>query len=431
MNIKRDYYLNKLIKKMNNNRVKIITGIRRSGKSFLLFEIFKNYLLDNGINKNNIITLTLDDVENIKYRNPLFLNEYIKTQIKNENEKYYIFIDEIQFCKSVDNPYIENDNKSITFVDVLLGLMKNKNLDLYITGSNSKMLSKDILTQFRDRGDEIYVSSLTFSEILPLFNEKREAMDNYFIYGGLPYIYTLENEEEKSKYLKDIFNITYIKDIMERYKINNEKEIIDILLDLISSSIGSLINPSKLSNRYKSEKKINISSNTISNYLNYLEEAYLIYSVNRYDIKGSKYFSTPLKFYFSDIGLRNARINFRQIEKNHIMENIIYNELKFRGFNIDIGVVEYEIKENDKRKKQQLEIDFIINKADKKYYIQSALNIDTIEKKEQEIRSLKKTGDNFKKIVIIKEYMKPRYDENGILYICLEDFLLKENSIDI
>ncbi|WP_341432894.1 ATP-binding protein [Mesomycoplasma ovipneumoniae] len=431
MIIKRDFYLNQIIDKKENDRIKIITGIRRCGKSYLLFNLYRDYLLSSGIKENQIITIALDQIDNIEYRNPFRLNEYIKKKTKNINKMYYIFIDEIQLSENVSNPYIDSNEKNITFVDVLLSLMKHSNLDIYITGSNSKMLSSDLLTQFRDRGDQVHVNPLSFAEVYELFDDKSEAFEHYFVYGGMPHIYKLQNDEQKSHYLKQLFKQTYIKDILERNKIHNEQQILEILLDFTSSNIGSLTNPSKLANRFLSEKQIHISSNTIFKYLKFFEESYIIQCAYRYDVKGSKYFSTPLKYYFSDIGLRNARLNFRQIENSHIMENIIYNDLLRRGYNIDIGVVEHEFKNGSTRKKIQLEIDFVINKGHKRYYIQSALNIDNLEKKEQEITSLKKINDSFKKIVIVRNKIIPKHDENGILYIGLEDFLLNESIIDL
>ena len=431
MIINRDYYLNKIIEKKENGKVKIITGIRRCGKSYLLFNLYQKYLIESGIKSEQIISIALDEIDNIEFRNPFKLNEYVKEKAKDKNQKYYIFIDEIQLSDSVKNPHIDSQEKNIIFVDVLLGLIKKSNLDIYVTGSNSKMLSSDILTQFRDRGDEIHITPLSFSEVYNLYENKELAFENYFVYGGMPYVYRLKTDEEKSKYLKDLFKETYIKDIIERNKIKNEQDVLELLLDFTSSAIGSLTNPTKLSKRFLSENKLKISPNTISKYLSYFEEAYVLYHSNRYDVKGSKYFSTPLKYYFSDIGLRNARLNFRQQEDNHIMENIIYNDLLRRGYNIDVGVVEYDMKKDGNREKVQLEVDFVINKGHKRYYIQSALNLDSIDKREQEILSLKKINDSFKKIVIVRKHIIPRHDDNGILYIGLEDFLLDEKIIDL
>jgi hypothetical protein fuD12_09591 len=430
MNIKRDYYIKKIIDKRENGRIKIITGIRRCGKSYLLFNLYKDYLLSQGIKEGQIISIALDEIDNLEYRNPFRLNEYIKKKTKPGKKMYYIFIDEIQLSEAVSNPYVDSEEKSVTFVDVLLGLMKQSNLDIYVTGSNSKMLSSDVLTQFRDRGDEINVNPLSFGEVCALYENKDKAFEHYTVYGGMPYIYNLTNDEEKNKYLKDLFQETYIKDILERNNIHNEKEVLELLLDFTSSAIGSLTNPTKLSRRFMSEKQIKISSNTISKYLDYFEEAYVIYRANRYDVKGSRYFSTPLKYYFADIGLRNARLNFRQVEETHIMENIIYNDLIRRGYNVDVGMVEHDMKKDGSRQKLQLEVDFVVNKGHQRYYIQSALNVDSIDKKEQETASLRRIDDSFRKIVVVRNNIVPRHDDNGIFYIGVEDFLLNESILD-
>lgn len=429
MIIERKRYLDELIKKKDNGRIKIITGIRRCGKSYLLFQLYKNYLLQNGAEEKQIIEIALDDIENIRYRDPFVLNDYVKSNVKN-NKKYYIFIDEIQFSRSVKNPYSDDPNEKITFIDTLLSLMKRKNLDIYVTGSNSKMLSKDILTQFRDRGDEIHLYPLSFAEINSCYENTDRAWEEYVLYGGMPFIVQLETFEEKSRYLKNLFEETYIRGIIERNQIKNHEEILEVLLDFISSAIGSLTNPLKLSNRYDSEKKIKISNGTISKYLSYFEEAYILYAAKRYDIKGAKYFSTPIKYYFADIGLRNARLNFRQVEETHIMENIIYNDLIRRGYNVDVGVVEYFSRVEGKTKRTQLEVDFVVNKGNVRYYIQSAFAINSEEKKEQERSSLKCIDDSFKKIIIVKDNIVPRYDEYGIYYIGIRDFLLNDNLLE-
>ena len=429
MVIERKQYLNKLINKKDNGRIKIITGIRRCGKSYLLFELYKNYLLKNDIEKNQIIEIALDDVENLEYRDPFKLNEYVKSKITNY-KKYYVFIDEIQFSKSVKNPYIENDDEKVTFVDVLLGLMKRKNLDIYVTGSNSKMLSTDVLTQFRDRGDRIHIYPLSFAEMSSCYDDKDKAWEDYYLCGGMPVVLEHKTFEEKSRYLKELFEETYIKDVIGRNKLAKNEEVLDVLLDFVSSAVGSYTNPLKLSNRYASERKENISNNTIAKYLSYLEEAYILYSAKRYDIKGSKYFSTPLKYYFADIGLRNARLNFRQTEETHIMENIVYNDLLRRGFNVNVGIVEYFPSVKGKTTRVQLEVDFVINKGNLRYYIQSAFAINSEEKKEQERNSLKRIDDSFKKIIIVKDNIVPRYDEYGIYYIGIRDFLLREDLLE-
>ena len=431
--IKRDKYLNKIISKQNNGLIKVITGVRRSGKSYLLNFIYKNYLLDHGVNENNIIMLALDEDINIKYRNPILLGEYIREKIINKDEQYYIFLDEIQKVENIQNPYIDNKESLITFVDVLLGLMKIPNCDIYVTGSNSKMLSSDILTEFRDRGDEIRIYPLSFKEFYDYKKiDKSDAYREYITYGGLPLAILKDNHEDKSKYLKDLFNKTYLKDVLERNDIKNNQEEIDELLNIISSSMGSLTNPLKLSNTFKSVRKINITSQTISKYLDYFIDAFILDKVYRYDIKGKKYINTPLKYYYTDVGLRNARLNFRQQEENHIMENVVYNELKLRGFDVDIGVVEYNYKdENGKNKRKQFEVDFIASKFNKKYYIQSALTISNEDKLDQELNSLKRINDSFKKVILVKENIMPWYDNNGILYLGIYDFLLNEDSLDI
>ena len=429
MLIERKQYLDELIKKKDNGRIKIITGIRRCGKSYLLFELYKNYLLKNCIAENQIIEMALDDIENSGYRDPFKLNEYIKNKITSD-KRYYIFIDEIQFSRSVKNPYIDDEDEKITFVDTLLSLMKRKNLDIYVTGSNSKMLSKDILTQFRDRGDEIHVYPLSFAEMSSCYEDKDKAWEDYVLCGGMPFVLEMDTFEEKSRYLKGLFEGTYIKDIIDRKQIKNSEEVLEVLLDFVSSAVGSLTNPLKLSNRYALEKKINISNNTISKYLAYFEEAYILYTAKRYDIKGSKYFSTPLKYYFADIGLRNARLNFRQVEETHIMENIIYNDLLRRGFNVDVGVVEYFPNVEGKTTRVQLEVDFVINRGNLRYYIQSAFAINSEEKKEQERNSLKRIDDSFKKIIIVRDNIVPRYDEYGIYYVGIRDFLLMDDFLE-
>ena len=443
MIIQRDQYLNALIRKKNNGRVKIVTGLRRCGKSFLLFNLYKKYLLDNGISQDQIVELPLDEIDNIRYRNPFELSAYIKERIAAPSKHHYVFIDEIQFCAEVPNPYLDDPAEKVTFIDAVLGLMKRRNVDIYITGSNSKMLSRDVLTQFRDRGDEIHLRPLSFSEFWtacrdscgPSVPSTEAAWRDYCIFGGMPYLLSMDTPEEKSRYLKDLFDETYLKDIVERKNIRNEKDILEILLDFVSSAVGSLTNPAKLENRFSSEKKIKVSHNTIAKYLDYFTEAYILDAVKRYDVKGAKYFSTPLKYYFADIGLRNARLNFRQIEETHIMENIIYNDLVRRGFNVDVGVVPYAKRERDeqgreKKRPVQLEVDFVANQGTRRYYIQSALSVDDPQKRAQETNSLNRIEDSFRKIVIIKDDILPRHDEKGILYIGIKDFLLNEQAME-
>ena len=431
--VQRPRYLNQLIDKKDNGRVKIITGIRRCGKSYLLFELYRKYLLSSEVSENQIIMIALDSLKNSKYRNPIELDDYVRDKIQDNGLTYYIFIDEIQFVEEISNPYLEGTDSKVNFVDLVLGLMKIPNVDVYITGSNSKMLSSDVLTQFRDRGDEIRVYPFSFAEFYSCYEgDKRKAFDEYCLYGGMPMSVQLKSHEKKSEYLKNIFTSTYIKDVIERNKILKDTSILDDLLDIISSSIGSLSNPTKLANTFMSEKNIKISQFTVSTYLDYFIDAFLIEKARRYDVKGRKYISSPYKYYFSDIGLRNARLNFRQNEQSHIMENVIYNELRMRGLNVDVGVVEYNYKdENKKTVRKNLEVDFIINRGSNRYYIQSALNVDTKEKQIQETESLRRTGDSFKKVVIVRNNIVPRYDDDGILYIGVEDFLLDEAALDL
>ena len=427
--IARPDYLNKLISKKENGLIKIITGNRRCGKSYLLFTIYHEYLVSAGIAENQIIELALDETVNAKYRNPIELDSYIRRLVSDKSKQYYVFLDEIQKVDEIQNPYVDNPNSKITFVDTVLGLMKIKNMDLYITGSNSKMLSSDILTEFRDRGDEIRVYPLSFAEFYTSFKgDKNEAWKEYYTYGGMPLAVTKKTPEEKSKYLKDLFTGTYLKDVLERHTITNSTSDLEELLNIISSSIGSLTNPLNLSNTFKTVKKRNLAPETISTYLDYFKDAFLIDSAVRYNIKGKKYISTPLKYYFVDVGLRNARLNFRQQEENHIMENIIFNELKIRGFDVDIGVIEHNTKDaTGKSRRNFLEIDFVANKGSNRFYIQSALYVDTQEKREQETQSLNRIHDSFKKIVVVKDDIEPWQDDKGIQYIGIEQFLLEKD----
>lgn len=433
MVINRDRYLNKLISKRENGLIKVITGIRRCGKSYLLFELYHEYLNSIGVADENIIELALDEAINAKYRNPLELDKYIREHVADKKQKYYVFIDEIQKVSEIQNPYLDDTEAKIGFVDVLLGLMKIKNVDLYVTGSNSKMLSSDILTEFKDRGDEIRVNPLTYSEFYNAYEgDKKDAWREYYTYGGMPLVLSKKTHEEKSKYLKDLFAKTYISDVLEHNKILNEGTVLEDLLNIVSSSVGSLTNPTKLSNTFKSVKQISVSSVTIGRYLDYFIDAFIMYKAFRYDVKGKKYIDTPLKYYFTDVGLRNARLNFRQQEENHIMENIIFDELAAREFDIDVGMVEYNYDdENGKKIRTQLEIDFVANKGSKRYYIQSALTVADEDKRKQEISSLLRVPDSFKKIVVVKDNIIPWHDDYGILYIGIEQFLLEENAIDI
>ena len=410
--IKRDVYLNKIINKKENGLIKIVTGIRRCGKSYLLDPMYKNYLLNNGVQEDHIIKLDLDERRNNKYLDPDVLDEYIRNLIKDE-KMYYVILDEIQ---KVDD-----------FESLLNGFLHISNLDIYVTGSNSKFLSSDIITEFRGRGDEIRVLPLSFSEFYSAYNgNKGEAWNEYITYGGLPRILSYKTEEEKSEYLKKLFEQTYISDIVERNNIQRI-DILDSLINILASSIGSLTNPKKLLDTFISNGIKDVSINTITSYINYLKDSFLISKAERYDIKGKKYIQTPYKYYFSDIGLRNCRLNFRQQEETHIMENIIYNELLYRGYNVDVGVV--EIRNGDSKK--QVEIDFVCNQYNKRYYIQSALSLVSREKTLQEERPLLNIPDNFKKIIVVKDNIKSWFTEEGILVIGLQEFLLNENSLNL
>jgi hypothetical protein len=387
--------------------------------------------MHNAVGEDQIVGLALDEIDNAKYRNPLELNKVVKERMPDKDKRYYVFIDEIQFVTEIQNPYVDDPNEKLTFIDVVLGLMKLPNADIYVTGSNSKMLSSDILTQFRDRGDEIRVNPLSFAEVFENYEgDKRGVWRDYYTYGGMPLVWTMETHEEKSRYLRDLFSRTYINDVLERHQVKNDAEVLEILLNVLASGIGSLTNPSRLSNTFASERQIKIAPDTIDKYIGYFLEAFLIQKAERYDVKGRKYIKTPVKYYYSDPGLRNARLGFRQLEETHLMENVLYNDLVRRGFDVDVGVVEQNVKDDaGKNVRKQLEVDFVVNRGDERYYIQSALTIDDPDKREQEIASLKRIPDSFKKIVVVRDYIKPWQDENGIQYVGIEDFLLDEGFI--
>lgn len=417
MEIARELYLTKLKNKKNNKLIKIITGLRRSGKSYLLDPMFKNALLADGVKEDHIIKVDLDSIENRELTTDgLNLYKYIMNKIKDDN-MYYILLDEIQKVKD--------------FESVLNSFLRKNNLDIYVTGSNSKFLSTDIITEFRGRGDEIRIYPLSFSEFYNAYEDKKRALKDYMTYGGMPYILYLKTTEEKSKYLNDLFNNTYLNDIVERNKIQRE-DILESIINMLASSVGSLTNPKKLYDTFISNGYTEVNRNTINSYINYLQDAFLINKAERYDIKGKKYITTPSKYYFTDIGLRNARLNFRQQEEDHLMENIIYNELLVRGYNVDVGVIEKFEKDNtEKTIRKQLEVDFVCNQASKRYYIQSAFAIPNKEKMEQEQKSLVNINDNFKKIIIVKDDINLWRNEQGILIISLEEFLLNPNSLDL
>lgn len=417
MEIKRDHYLNKLILKKHNGLIKVVTGIRRCGKSYLLFNIFKNHLLEKGVDEDHIIEISFDSFENKKFRDPEALYPYLKSCIT-DDKMYYILLDEVQLLNE--------------FESVLNGLIRIKNADIYVTGSNARFLSKDIITEFRGRGDKLHMQPLSFAEFMSVYDgNKYDGWNEYVLYGGLPPVVLLPTAEQKIEFLKNLFEETYINDIVGRHNIKNKAEF-EELIDILSSGIGSLTNPQKLADTFKSKKNKTISVNTIKNYLDYLCDAFIVDKAIRYDIKGKKYIDTPRKYYFSDVGLRNARINFRQIEENHTMENIIFNELTLRDFNVDIGVVTAVQKnKNNNAVRTQLEIDFVCNKGAKRYYVQSAFAIPDNDKLRQESNSLLRISDSFKKIIVVKDAPAPWYTEDGILVISVYDFLLKADSLDI
>lgn len=429
MRIERKRHLQRLINSRKNGQVKIITGVRRCGKSYLLGVLYRDYLLQEGVMPEQIITLELDNDINARYRNPIELGSYLRDKVSNTAKDYYILLDEIQMVESMDNPYLpKNSGAKITFVDVLLGLKSLPNVDVYVTGSNSKMLSSDVATAFRDRGEEIHITPLTYDEFYAAYpKDKRYAWREFMTYGGMPYVTYKQTHEEKSKYLQDLFRLTYIKDVIERNRLRANVEVLDELLNVVASAVGSLSNPTRLSNTFQSVKGIKIKNETISTYLGCFIDAYILSKSYRYDIKGRSYIDTPLKYYFTDIGLRNARLNFRQQEENHIMENVLYNELTARGFNVDVGVVEYNhTDDNGKKIRTQLEVDFVVNRTDKRYYIQSALSVADEDKRKQEINSLNRIDDSYAKIVIVRDNILPWTDDKGIQYINIEDFLLEK-----
>lgn len=425
--IKRDEYLRRLIDKRENGLIKVITGIRRCGKSFLLFNLFFDYLIESGVREEQIISIALDDDTFVKYRNPDELSKYIREKITGK-DMYYILIDEVQYAITADE--LKNP-ENIRLYNVLNGLMRLRNVDIYVTGSNSKMLTKDVLTAFRGRGDEVKIYPVSFKEYYSFVGgDKSDAYEEYALYGGMPLIFSKNNDSEKMAYLQNLFTEVYFKDIIERYEIALP-DVLSELTDDLCSSVGSLTNANKISKTLQSVRNISVSSTTVSNYLNYLTESFLFSNAKRYDVKGKKYFEYPSKYYCADVGLRNARLNFRQQEETHIMENIIYNELLCRGFSVDVGVVEIVENSKGKKTKRQCEIDFVVNRGSKKYYIQSALNVNDPSKLETELRPLKNTRDFFKKIIVSKTSMKPWTDEDGILHLGLYEFLLNENSLEL
>lgn len=416
MEIKRNRYLNTLISKKHNGLIKVITGMRRCGKSYLLFTLFKEHLLSDGIDEDHIIEIAFDAFENKKYRDPDVLYPYLKEQIK-DDAMYYVLLDEVQLLGE--------------FESILNSLIRMKNVDVYVTGSNARFLSKDVITEFRGRGDEVHMYPLSFAEFMSVYpGTKQDGWNEYMLYGGIPLVLEFTTPDQKIAFLKSLFEETYISDIVGRHNIRNKAEL-EELLNILSSAIGSLTNPQKLSATFQTVKKKKISNSTIKRYIDYLCDSFLIDSAIRYDVKGKKYIDTPVKYYFTDMGLRNARLNFRQIEDTHSMENIIFNELKMRGFNVDVGVImQYETNEKGTNIRKQLEIDFVCNQGSKRYYIQSAYAIPDQAKMEQEQRSLMLTGDFFKRIIITKDTPAPYYNESGVLIMSVYDFLLNENSLN-
>lgn len=416
MEIKRDRYLNTLISKEHNGLIKVITGMRRCGKSYLLFAFFKEHLLSEGVDEAHIIEIAFDAFENKKFRDPDVLYPYLKEQIK-DDAMYYVLLDEVQLLGE--------------FESILNSLIRMKNVDVYVTGSNARFLSKDVITEFRGRGDEVHMYPLNFAEFMSVYQgTKQDGWNEYMLYGGIPLVLEFSTPDQKIAFLKSLFEETYISDIVGRHNIRNKAEL-EELLNILSSAIGSLTNPEKLSATFQTVKKKKISNVTIKRYIDYLCDSFLIDSAIRYDVKGKKYIDTPVKYYFTDMGLRNVRLNFRQIEETHSMENIIFNELKMRGFNVDVGViVKYDTNEKGNSIRKQLEIDFVCNQGSKRYYIQSAYAIPDQAKMEQEQRPLMLTGDFFKRIIISKDTPAPYYNESGVLIMSVYDFLLNENSLE-
>ena len=415
MIIERNLYLNRLIERQNNGMIKVITGIRRCGKSFLLFRIFKEYLLESGVNHDHIIEIALDGIESEELRNPKQCYEYIKEKLR-DNDQYYVLLDEVQFMDR--------------FEEVLNSLLHIQNVDVYVTGSNSKFLSRDVVTEFRGRGDEVSIYPLTFQEFYSAFGrEFDDAWDEYMNYGGLPALIDMKSSLQKMDYLKSIFDNVYLKDVIERNHVQSTDEI-NALVDVLASSVGAPVNPTKIANTFATERHSAYSNKTISAHIDYLEDAYLISKANRYDIKGRKYIGTNLKYYFTDVGLRNARLNFRQQEPTHLMENIVYIELLTRGYSVDVGIVEVNTKIAGKSVRKQLEVDFVTNMGSQRYYIQVALDLSTEDKQKQEYNSFRHIPDSFKKIVIVGGTSKPWRNEEGYVIMGMKYFLLNSDSLD-
>ena len=429
MTIVREKYIADLKIRMNNGLIKVVTGIRRSGKSYLLFNLFYQFLKDSGVKDRQIIKIALDDDRNKDLRNAANLSAFIRKRVKNPKRQYYILLDEVQLAITAEE--YRHPELPMNIFDVLNGLLHIPNADVYVTGSNSRFLSRDILTEFRGRGDEIHVLPLSFGEFSRHYEgDVYHAWADYAIYGGLPLVLSMQTDEQKATYLKNLFAETYIKDIIERNNIE-KNHILEDLINILASSAGSLTNPTKIAQTFGSVLHSSVSVNTLIKFIDCLKDAFIITEVNRYDVKGRKYIGSPSKYYFEDIGLRNARLNFRQVEETHIMETVVYNELRYRGYNVDIGIVEKRAKDKDgKDRRNHYEIDFIANRGSSRYYIQSALTLASPEKEAQEKFSLRNADDNFKKIVIVKDIIKPQRDDDGILTIGLFDFLQNPHSLD-
>ena len=428
MDIKRDTYLSRLIDRMDNGMIKVITGIRRCGKTYLLFTLFREHLRSIGIADEHVIEIALDTEEHAALRDPSALSEYINMYIHDASATYYVLLDEVQYAISDAE---RKGSEPPRIYGVLNGLLRKGNIDIYVTGSNSNLLSSDVLTQFRGRGDEVRVRPLSFAEFMQAYDgDVYHGWAEYVVYGGMPLTLTMRTDEQKTTYLENLFAETYLKDIIAHNNIRKSQEL-EQLIDVLASNIGALTNPPKLQATFKSALKSSISTNTLTSYLGFLQEAFLIEEAKRYDVKGRKYIGSPVKYYFEDIGLRNARLGFRQVEETHIMENIVYNELRMRGYSVDVGVVEVRTMKDGQSKRKQLEVDFVANLGSKRYYIQSALGIPTEEKAQQEKASLLNLDDSFAKIVLVRDVVKPLRDEHGILTMSVLDFLLDPNSLNV
>ena len=427
MEIKRDRYLNRLIDRMHNGMVKVVTGIRRCGKTYLLFELFGDYLRSEGVEDDHIIEVALDDEENAALRDPSALSAHIRSRIVNKHEQYYVFLDEVQYAISREE--LKNPDAPPRLYGVLNGLLRMRNVDVYVTGSNSKLLSSDVMTEFRGRGDEVRVRPLSFSEFMQAFDGDRyQGWAEYTVYGGMPLAVSMRTSEQKASYLERLFEETYLKDVVDRHGVRRHGEL-DDLVNVLASSIGTLTNPSKLENTFRSVLHSKISANTISSYIGYLEDAFVIEGARRYDVKGRSYIGSPLKYYFEDMGLRNARLGFRQVEESHIMENVVYNELRARGYSVDVGVVEKRAREAGKDVRKQLEVDFVANRGSDRVYVQSAMEMRTPEKAAQEKASLLGINDSFKKVVLVRDVVRPLRDERGVVTMSVFDFLLDESAL--